>query len=143
MMKTNSFFLLILKIYAFSWIFVGGLGLYIGLPNLLQGKFKIPYIILALPVGIGLFFQNRSARTQALTVLFVCLAFDIFLLLLASTSSNFSESAINIKGIGGSETEVPNSIFYPLSLSLLAGQIWFLMSRRITQYFLAKDDESS
>jgi hypothetical protein len=143
MMKTNSFFLLLLKIYAVSWILVGMLGLFVGLPNLLQGKFEIPYMILALPVGIGLFRQSRSARRDALIFLFVFLAFDVFLFLMAGTSGKFSESAITIKGIGESETEVPNTIFYPLSLGLLAGQIWFLMSKQITQYFLAKDNESS
>ena len=126
MIKTDSFPLIFLKIYALLWILVGGLGLYIGLPNLLQGKFEIPYIVIALPFGIGLFFQSRYARTQILVILFVTLAFDVFLFLMAGTSGKFSESGITIKGILGGETKVPNPIFYPLSLSLLAGQIWFL-----------------
>jgi hypothetical protein len=142
-MKTNSILLLLLKIYAFLWILVGGLGLFIGLPNLLHGKFEIPFIVLALPVGIGLFRQSRSARSEALIALCVFLAFDIFLFILVSTSGNFSGSMMTIVGVGGSEIRVSNPIFYPLSLGLLAVQIWFLMSKGIKQCFLPKDKESS
>jgi hypothetical protein len=141
MIKTDSFPLILLKIYALLWILAGGLGLYIGFPNLLQGKFEIPYIVLALPVGVGLFFQSRYARTQVLIVLFVTLAFDIFLFLMAVTSSKFSESAITINGILGGETKVPNPIFYPLSLSLLAGQIWFLFSKPILRLFPSEETD--
>jgi hypothetical protein len=139
-MKTNSS-LLLLNIYAVLWILVGGLGLYSGFPNLMQGKFDIPFIVVALPIGIGLFRQSPSARKHALIVLFVFLAFDVFLFLLVGTSGKFSESAITIVGTGGGETKVPGPIFYPLSLGLLAAQIWFLMSKQITQCFLAKDSE--
>jgi hypothetical protein len=142
-MKTNSLLRLLLKIYAFAWILAGGLGLFIGLPNLLHGKFEIPFMVLALPVGIGLFRQNRSARRDALIFLFVFLAFDIFLFFLTGSSGNFSVSAITIAGVGGSEIKVPYPIFYPLSFGLLAGQIWFLMSKQITRYFLIQGNESS
>jgi hypothetical protein len=142
-MKTNSIPLLLLKIYAIIWILVGGLGIFIVLPNLLRGKFEIPFMVLALPVGIGLFRQSRSARRDALIFLFVFLAFDIFLFLLAGNSGNFSELAMFIVGVGGSEIKVPNPVFYSLSFGLLVGQIWFLMSKQITQYFLPKDGASS
>lgn len=139
-MKNNSFLVLI-NIYAFLWILVGGIGLYNGLPNLMQGKFELPYIVVALPIGIGLFRQSSWARKHALVVLFVFLAFDVFLFLLVGTSGKFSESAISIIGTSGRETNVPGPIFYPLSLGLIAGQIWFLMSKQVKQCFLAKDGE--
>lgn len=139
-MKNNSSFLL-LNIYGFLWILVGGIGLYYGLPKLMQGKFDIPYMVVALPIGIGLFRQSPWARKQALIILFVFLAFDVILFLLVGTSGKFSESAITIVGMNGLETEVPNPIFYPLSLGLIAGQIWFLMSKQIKQCFSAKDNE--
>ncbi len=142
-MKSNATLLGLLKIYAVFWIIVGGIGLAIGLLALQQGKFDFPIFTFALLIGIGFFRQSHFSWRYALIAVCVFFAFDIFLFLIVLTSGNFSDSFMNIVLGETKLVKIPGSVFYPISLCLLIGQIWLLLSKPIRHYFSNKDNAHS
>jgi|SRR5688572_25949109 hypothetical protein len=142
-MKSSTTLFGLLKIYAVFWIIAGGTGLAIGLLALWQGKFDFPVFTLALLLGIGLLRQSRFSWQYALITVCVFFAFDIFLFLMVVTSDSFSDSFMNIVWGETELVKIPGPVFYPISLCLLAGQVWLLLSKPIRHYFSTKDNVRS
>lgn len=134
----------LLRTYSLFLIIIGGIGLVDGLLlSSQQGQIDIPIITYALIIGIGLFYHFRQAWTAALISSIIIFAFDVLAFFSVLASGNYFTETIVFFTKRFGEIEVSNTIFFPISLILFGGQIWFLFSRPIQEIFSRKRIEKA
>jgi len=128
-MKPNPMPFLLLKIYAVGWIIVGAFYLSAGIVALLQGKFEFHILTFGLIIGIGLLRQSHAAweSTLGLASGFLAVLVFLFFIFITSDGFDFGSSVVTMSWDETDFAKIPNSIFFPVSFCLLAGQIWLLL----------------